>query len=340
MAKFKINDNVLGIVWQGASIYFKNFSKFMHYMAFPVLGQLFGLILVFGFTHLYNTYLPGLIETNPMFNNFTTIIFCSLLVGLPGLFIFTKAFWDYLVSYGALNSMAEAAMTTGKIYDFPAYNAVVTRRTFKYIMLWLAFSIFTLISSIPLLWIIGLILFAYFVLIFQVFTFEDDKSVYGCFKRSLQLIKGNLAKTFGLLAVLFLLTYWLLQTGIVSLMDAMQLSGLFASFIEGWTKNLPLEQINAILTSVSVPPITPIQIAKSIVENAVFFIIVGFTLPLRSIVWTLWYKKLTPVEAKPVKTNSKKTLKVSDKTTLKNSKTPKKIDPEIIRRAWLKDYEE
>lgn len=327
MAKIKINDKILNIFWEALLIYFSNFGKFISYMAFPILGQLFGLLWVFALTDVYTKNIPTLIDKYPIFDNFSTIFLGVLLITLPGLVLFMKAFWDFLVAYGALNSMTDAAVNTGKIYDFPAYNAVVTRRTFKFIALWFVFSIFTFFAINPLFWVLGFILFVYFVLIFQVFTFEEETSVTGCFKRSFNLVKGNFARTFVLMAVLFLICYYVLAIILNALLDITMLSGFFAGLLEGWASSLPIEQLNGYLAMLNMPGITPIDIAKSVVQQVAFFVIVGFTLPLRSIVWTLWYKNLINLKEKSFKKSTTKSI----------SKTTKKLDPEILRRAELKD---
>ena len=344
MAKDKSDKSVWKVFFEGLKIYCFNFHKFFLYMAYPVLGQLLGLGLVFGLSFWYSQSLPELIQKYPAFNNFSTIFLTIILICVPGLLIWAKAFWDYLVAYGALNSMTEGALTTGRVYDFKAHNAVVTRRTFSYIFLWLLFSIFSILAIIPIFWVLGLIFFVYFVLIFQVFTFEKDVSPISCFRRSLQLIKGKFARTFILLTILTLLTYNLLTMGVSVLFDAANLTGKLAQVFEGWASTLPLEQVNASLAMFHTS-LTPVTISKSVVEQIIFFLVVGFTLPLRSICWALWYKNLytgivdvTP--KKSTKKSSAKKVKNYEKSDKKQFKIEKRgIDPEIIRRARLEDDE-
>lgn len=343
MAKDK---SVWKIFFEGLKIYCFNFNKFFLYMAYPVLGQLLGLSMVFGLTFWYSNNLPEMIQKYPAFNNFSTIVLTVILITVPGLLIWAKAFWDYLVAYGALNSMAEGALTTGRVYDFKAHNGVVKQRTFSYIVLWFLFSIFTLFSIIPFFWVIGFIFFVYFVLIFQVFTFEKDISPIGCFRRSLQLIKGKFGRTFVLLGILTILTYYLLSSGVSVLFDFAKLTNVLAEIFEGWASTLPLEQINVVLEPLKMS-LTPVMISKEIVSQIILFIVVGFTLPLRSICWTLWYKNLYTgiVDVSPKKTTKRSaTKKVKTKDASKYDKKQFKIekrgiDPEIIRRARLEDDE-
>ncbi len=322
MAKNKLSESIWGVLGEGLKLYCIHFKKYSQYMLFPVLGQFVGLFWVFGTSWVFSQNLDYLTREIPALDSFGTVMICLMLITLPGLILWMKAFWDYLVAYGALNSMTEAAMSTGKIYDFPAYNAVVTRRAASFIGIWLLFSLFSIVSVIPFFWVIGLIFFVYFVLIFQVFTFEEDVSPSGCFKRSLMLIKGNFARTLAIMVVLFALTYYFLEIGVSVIFDALKISDFFYGILEGWASTIPVDSINSILAMGGSTQITPLDISKSVVQQIIFFLVVGFTLPLRSIVWTLWYKVLGEKDGVPVKVSHKKT---------------KKLDPEIIKRAKEKD---
>ena len=125
----KEDKSVWKIFFEGLKIFCFNFHKFFLYMAFPVLGQILGLVLIFGLTYWYTESLPDLIQKYPTFNNFSTILIVMLLITVPGLLIWAKAFWDYLVAYGALNSMTEGALNTGRVYDFSAHKGFVTKKT-------------------------------------------------------------------------------------------------------------------------------------------------------------------------------------------------------------------
>lgn len=322
MGNYKVKNSALSVLWEGLKIYCTYFPKFALYMLFPVLGQIAGLLWVFGMTYWFTGNLDYLMREIPALNSFTTILACLMLIALPGLILWMKAFWDFLVAYGALNSMTEAAMSTGKIYDFPAHNAVVTRRTFTFIAIWLLFSIFSLVAVIPFFWILGFIFFVYFVLIFQVFTFEENVSPTGCFKRSLMLIKGNFAKTLAMMTVLFAVTYYFLEIGVSVIFDAVKLTPFLLRLLEGWASTIPVDAINTLLAAANASQITPLDIANSAIQQIIFFVVVGFTLPLRSIVWTLWYKSLSDRDGVPAKVT-------------KNGR--KKLDPEILKRAKEKD---
>ncbi len=97
----------LGIFTEAVGLYFSNFKQFVKYMSFPVLGQILGLVITFACAFAYSKSLPYLVEKYPAFNNFNTLVFVSVIVAIPGMILFIKAFWEYLVAYGAVNSMLE-----------------------------------------------------------------------------------------------------------------------------------------------------------------------------------------------------------------------------------------
>ena len=102
-----------------------------------------------------------------------------------------------------------------------------------------------------------------------------------------------------------------------------------AKIIEMWAYTLPLEPLEPF-------HITPAMIGLELVKQIIFFIVIGFTLPIRSVCWTLWYNNLASENAAfPVKSKKK-----SKKVVAKTFKIEKRgIDPEIIRRARLEDDE-
>lgn len=305
MSKAKIQDNVLNILIEGFKVYFKHFGKFTQYMLFPVLGQVLGIVLIFALAGWINFSLPVWVDKFSVLNNFMTITILLLTVTLPGFVIFLKAFWDFLVAYGALNSMTQAVITTGKLYDFKAHTEVITKRSFSFICLLSVICVLAFIAVNPLFWVLGLIFFVYFVLVFQVFTFEENISILDCFKRSFFLVKGNFARTFAIMAVLGCVCCFLLNYGLSALFDVIKLNELFKGILENWALNLPLDDINVSLATFRIPAITPLDVAKQILSSGILFVAAGLTLPLRSICWTLWYKNLNEVKSEKISKKGK-----------------------------------
>ena len=298
-------------------------------MAFPVIGQVIGLFLIFGMTYWFTQNYQDLTIKYPALKEMSTMLITSIALVIPGLLIFVKALWDYLIAYGALNSMTDGYLNTGRVYDFKAHNQVITNKTFSYIILWFLFGIFTFLAIIPVFWILGFIFFIYFILIFQVFTFENGLSPIGYFRRSFELIKGKFARTCLLMGILGLFTYYLLPAGLSVIFDYLNLTNILSKTFEMWAYTLPLEPIEQF-------GITPAIVGENIVKQLVLFLGIGFTLPLRSICWTLWYNNFAEPVEKPKKIKRKPKLKKLPE----NFKIEKRgIDPEIIRRARLEDNE-
>lgn len=324
MTKIKVENNFIWIILASIRIYSTNFLKFCGYMLFPVLGQVLGLLLIFCLAALYIAYLPELADKYPVFNDYTTIILSVIIITVPGLLIFTKALWDYLITYGAINSVTESFLTTGKIYDFPAHNATITSRGFKYVGLWLLYSIFWLIAINPFFWILGAIFFIYFILIFQVFSFEPDKSVSDCFTRSFEIIRGNAFRTLLIMLIIGLFTHVIFVQGFAVIFDFTKLTPLLGSLFEDTLATyIPIDAINNIMLNFnpSFDLLTPAKVAAAFVYQIVAFLVIGFSLPLRGITWALWYIALTDNQTG---------------TKGSNPKVVKKVSAEIIDRARKK----
>ena len=279
---------VLNIFFKSVTIYFQNFTSFFKYMAFPVFGQIAGIVWILAISFCYINYLPELMGKSAIMSNFSVILAVFLLITLPGLFVTLKAFWDYPVAYGAINSMLDGLIKSGRLYDFPAHNEVVTRKSAKFIAIWLLISIMSIIAIIPIFWIFGIIFFIYFILVFQIFIFEPEESVFGCFKRSLEIIKGNWGKTFLLAILIGIFTNWVLPFVVNKTLELLSIIKFLAIPVDGITTLLPIKEINDSLSIQN--RLTSLEISTAIVSGFSTFIITGLTLPMRSICWGLWYK--------------------------------------------------
>ena len=336
----KQNKTPLGIFAESIGLYFSNFDKFVQYMSFPVLGQIAGLGLVLLITFFYTQNLPNLIEKYPALNNFNALILLSIIITLPGLAIFIKAFWDYLVAYSAINSMLDNMLKSGRVYDFDAHTELVKRRSVPFVGLWFLFGIFSILAICPLFWVVCGILAVYFVLVFQIFTFEPELSPAGCVKRSLNLIKGHFASTFMLMTFVGLLTYLFIPQIVIKLFDIGNINNFFANLIMPIVSQLP--DLN--LQIYGLPEISKENIALFTIQTFVAQILIQYTLPLRSILWSMWYRELAKADFKPKETTSKKrkTKRPSEKLMEASRKkySKKKLDPNILKRASEKDEED
>lgn len=330
------NRSVWLIFFEGIKIFALNIHKFMLYMAFPVLGQILGIFLIFGLTFWFTQNMQDIAAKYDALNNMSSMITLIVVSVIPGVLILIKAFWDYLVAFVALNSMTEGYLNTGRVYDFKAHNSVATQKSFSFITIWFLISIMTILGIFPVFWIFAGLFFVYFILVFQVFTFENGLSPVGYFKRSMFLIKGKFGRTFLLMAILTIFTYVILVSGLGVLFDAFNWTNPLAKMFEAWAYTLPIDPLEQY-------GVTPSVIGTELVKQLIFFLAIGFSLPIRSICWTLWYNELAsedePVVKKPKK-RVKKATTSQQKPVAKTFKIEKRgIDPEIIRRARLEDDE-
>lgn len=330
------NRSVWLIFFEGIKIFALNIHKFMLYMAFPVLGQILGIFLIFGLTFWFTQNMQDIAAKYDALNNMSSMITLIVVSVIPGVLILIKAFWDYLVAFVALNSMTEGYLNTGRVYDFKAHNSVATQKSFSFITIWFLISIMTILGILPVFWIFAGLFFVYFILVFQVFTFENGLSPVGYFKRSMFLIKGKFGRTFLLMVILTIFTYVILVSGLGVLFDAFNWTNPLAKMFEAWAYTLPIDPLEQY-------GVTPSVIGTELVKQLIFFLAIGFSLPIRSICWTLWYNELAsedePVVKKPKK-RVKKATTSQQKPVAKTFKIEKRsIDPEIIRRARLEDDE-
>lgn len=308
MSKYKLKNSIFFILWEGIKIYFSNIDKFLLYMLFPVFGQVIGIALSFGLSLGFADKVVQKADSPAV------ALLMILLLAIPGLLIFAKAFWDYMVAYVALNSMTEGAVTTGKVYDLASHNEVATQRGWKYIGFLIILSVLMSLGSSIFFIIPGFVLWIYFILVFQIFTFEPDLSITDIFKRSFLLVKGNWARTFILMAVLAFFSMYILTEGITVVFDYLNLTASASSIFNFISNLIPLDLVNKILVHANKPIITNEMISKTIFVSVLGMIISGLTLPIRSICWSLWYKNLSDVKgvdaeivvSKPVRRVSRK----------------------------------
>ncbi len=312
MSKYTIKNSIFFVLWEGIKIYFSNIDKFLVYMLFPVFGQVIGIALSFGLTLGFAEKIAQKADS------MTSALLMIILLAIPGLLIFAKAFWEYMVAYVALNSMTEGAVTTGKVYDFKSHNEVATRRTWSYVGFLIVMSALMSVGSSIFFIIPGFVLWIYFILILQIFTFEPDLKFHEIYKRSYLLIKGNWGRTFLLTAILAFFSIYILTEGITVIFDYLNLTDKVCSMFDFISNRIPLDFTNKVLTYFKMPIITNEMISKTIFLSVLTMIISGLTLPIRSICWSLWYKNLSDVKGTEAEIGGSKQKKVSKKSRCQN----------------------
>lgn len=330
----KKNKTPLGIFTEALGLYFSNFKQFLKYMSFPVWGQLLGLIITFSCAFIYSKNLPRLIEQYKIFDNFNTLVIISVVVAIPGLIIFIKAFWEYLIAYGAVNSMLDNMLKSGKVYDFNAHNELIKRRTAPFVALWLILGIFSILASCPLLWVPAGVIAIYLALVFQVFTYEPELSPIGCIKRSFELIKGHFASTFLLMALSGLVCWLFIPQIFNYLIDFCSIDKFLVSVVIPISEAFPLNEVNGFLIQFNIPAIKPEELAMLIVTTTTAQIFIQYTLPFRSLLCGLWYKELNNSSA--TQTTKKKSSKKRPSEILMEE-SHKRLDKNILKRAMEKE---
>ena len=309
MSKYKMKNSIWFVLFEGLKIYFSNIDKFILYMLFPVLGQVLGVALCFGLTLGLSDKIAAKADS------ISSAMLFILLLAIPGLLIFAKAFWDYVVAYVALNSMTEGAVTSGKVYDFKSHNEVATRRSFKYIGFLLILSVLMSLGTSIFFIIPGFVLWIYLILIFQIFTFEPDLSIWECYKKSFVLVKGDWGRTFSLMLILAFFSIFIITQGITVVFDYLNLTKSVCSIFDFIGKLLPLHTINHAFSYARLPyNITVEMVSNWIFVTILSCIVAGLTLPIRSICWSLWYKNLSDIKDTEQVKDTKRSKKITRKT--------------------------
>lgn len=309
MSKYKMKNSIWFVLFEGLKIYFSNIDKFILYMLFPVLGQVLGIALCFGLTLGLSDKIAAKADS------ISSAMLFILLLAIPGLLIFAKAFWDYVVAYVALNSMTEGAVTSGKVYDFKSHNEVATRRSFKYIGFLLILSVLMSLGTSIFFIIPGFVLWIYLILIFQIFTFEPDLSIWECYKKSFVLVKGDWGRTFSLMLILAFFSIFIITQGITVVFDYLNLTKSVCSIFDFIGKLLPLHTMNHAFSYARLPyNITVEMVSNWIFVTILSCIVAGLTLPIRSICWSLWYKNLSDIKDTEQVKDTKRSKKITRKT--------------------------
>lgn len=285
--------NVFRIFFNGIKLYFLNFEKFFKYMAFPVLGQIVGIALIFFASYIFTLHVSAFTNKNPIFDNIPLVFLMLLILTLPGFFIFCKAFWDYLIAMAAVNSMASSLLEGGTLEDTGMHAELIKRRAGSYILFLLLLSIIYLLLSVPILWGLLVVVFVYLALSFQVFALEEERGAFDAIRTAIGYVKFNFLKTALLLVLLGITTYFIVPSLISWGFEAGDLAGFFSYPVEQYIRLLPIDDFNAILAQYHVPStLKSYSIAKHIVLAIVSMAVTGFTLPLRSLCCTELYKDI------------------------------------------------
>lgn len=323
----------ISIFFKGTKMYFQYIDKFLNYMTFPIFGQLFAIIIIFFITYLYANNLPDLMVKFPIFDNVLVALSLLLLFTVPAFFLFCKAFYEYLITFASLNSIANNLSSKGKAkkLDTKVHSELIKRRSFSYVVMLLVLSLIYAVGLIPFFWVLLLIFMVYSSLTFQVFALEENVGPIGAIKRSFVLIKHNFWATTLLLVLLFLFTYMLVPNIIVWAFEEADIVYYLSNPVEKFVRMLPLDVVSEFFQVYKINYIVePYEIARNVVTSVISSIVITYTLPLRSCCCTLLYKKFDDEKIeenrKATRIDGRKEIKKIMKKETRITKKPEKED--------------
>ena len=286
----KKTGSIFEVFLQSVGLYFTNIDRFVWYMLFPVLGQLFGLIMSVVILYSYNEYKTVILSAIPILK---TPMYMNIALGVvlfPVIFVWVKSLWDYAVAYGAVNSMTENMLKSERVYDFPAHTMMITRRWMPYLGLTIMFGSLLLLSIIPIFTVFAWVLLIFYAFIFQIFLFEPELTPVECFKRSSSYVQGHFKQTLFMVCLIGALTYIILPQIMLVFLDTVKAVNYLKDLILPYITVPSLDWINWVLSAMGVKQIMPIQVAYFIVRVLILVVVIQLLLPLRVICMCLWYK--------------------------------------------------
>lgn len=309
---------IFKIFWDGIVWYCKYLDTFIKYMFFPVFGQILGIFLIFLANYYFIINISSLVKQYQILDNIPLVFTLLIICVAPGFLVFGKAFFDYIIAFTSLNSMAYVSRgekLKNKPLDTKTHDDILKKRLGKYILLLCLFSLLFLVGINPFLIVPYLILLVYLSLVFQVFMLEESVSPINAFKRSFHLVKTNFGITFLFIALSYLLTYWFLPNLFIFGFEKAKLIPYLAMPIQNYLDILPIKEViisvlDSITQSVSILPpeisnqinswqtanfnlnsfINTAKTAQDLTKNVIALSVIAFLLPLRCAWFTMLYK--------------------------------------------------
>ena len=317
MARKKSNKfiGVFQIFFSSIKTYFLYLDQCAKYLAFPILGQVISLILIFVATYYFTVNIESIKNINDFFSNEKNLLITFLVLLLPLFLVFLKAFFDYIIAFTSLNLLfyTVSNKTKAKNIDFVANKNVIKRKFPNYILLMLLTTI--LLITPPLLFVVPII-WIFLCLSFQVFALEGDISAPKAIARSIELVKGNVLATVTLLLLCGFSTYVFLPNLFMWTFEKISLTTFFVTKFETFFTLLPLDEINQILSKIN-SSTNHTELGIMAYSSMISFFVTGFTLPFRCCCFTELYKLF---DADKIKENSKQTDEIISRATGKKRK--------------------
>ena len=143
-----------------------------------------------------------------------------------------------------------------------------------------------------------------------------------------------------LIALAGALTYVFVPQIVLSISEILKITDALSKVTGAFLETLPILEINKYLALAYIPPITIEGLSTLVVSSFISQIFIQYTLPLRSILWGMWYRELNGSLPAPEKKKSTRKVKRPSEKLMEESHKKygtKKIDRNILRRAMEKD---
>lgn len=318
MARVKSDSSlsVINVVFKGLKTYLYNLDIFTRYLSFPVLGTFLGTFLIFAVTYFYVNNYEKLQVSNPIFENPLVTFLLLLILTVPGFLIMIKAFIDYIVAFGAINSMC--VLGEKRIADVFDHNEIIKRRFAPYCVLLFVLSVIFGTLSFPLLLPILVIAMVFLSLAVQIFTLEENSSPFEAMGESFNLVKSRFWLVFFVMVFIFLISYLICPYLITWAISKTPILTILANPVEKFVSLLPITEMNVVLDELQISyKIDTILIAESIVNSSIMTIIIMYMLPFRCACCVELYKGLSNNNPEKYIKEEKEAVKEKKKNKLK-----------------------
>ena len=352
MAKPKTS-TIFDIIGNGIKLYAQNIFTLSAPVFAPVMGMLFGFVMMFIPIYLLPKYYLGWAENFEILKELFMIILISVIAVLPGLIVFKIGFWNYLLKMVSLNTMVGDIVKKKVLKHHNHYTQIVALRSKDYLLMLLIWCLIILmVLALPFavylfvepafipFFLIGFeflaiflltILSIYLSLSFQVFAFETSFGPMQTLEESFKLVLNNFWRMVTMMLTLSIITGILLPQIFSFIADICMIKSTIALPIKALLENMFDNYPDLYAYIQAFPAFQYESIDKFILEvskSSAFCIIAAVIsvcmLPLGASMYTLFYfdakKRIEPKEEQ--KDDFKLPAKVS-KTT-KTSKNYKK----------------
>ncbi len=310
MARKKSNKfiGVFQIFFSSIKAYFLYLDQCAKYLAFPILGQIISIILIFTATYYFAINIESIKNINNFFSNEKNLLITFFVLLAPLFLIFLKAFFNYIIAFASLNILFFTTSRTkkSKNIDFSANDNVIKRKLFHYIILMLLVSLSTIFP--PLL--------IFLALAFQVLALEGDVSAPKAYSRSFEMVKNNFIPTTIMLVLCYFTTYWFLPELFMWVSEKISITTFAVTRFEIFATLLPINEINSYLSFINTNT-NATELGMIMFSGIISFLITGFTLPFRCCCFTELYRMY---DSEKIKEFSKSTDEIVKRATGKKGK--------------------